>query len=86
VANERARQDARARILAGARVAFARKGMAATMADVAVSAGVSQGLPYRYFADKDTLVRALVTEAVQQADAEGLPLAPAGCMAWWPAW
>jgi AcrR family transcriptional regulator len=81
VANERARQDARARILAGARAAFARKGMAATMADVAVAAGVSQGLPYRYFADKDALVRALVTEAVQQADAEGLPLAAPGSAA-----
>jgi AcrR family transcriptional regulator len=81
VANERARQDARARILAGARAAFARKGMAATMADVAVSAGVSQGLPYRYFADKDALVRALVTEAVQQADAEGSPLAAPGSAA-----
>lgn len=81
VANERARQDARARILAGARAAFARKGMAATMTDVAVSAGVSQGLPYRYFADKDALVRALVTEAVQQADAEGLPMAAPGSAA-----
>jgi AcrR family transcriptional regulator len=81
LANERVRQDARARILAGARAAFARKGMAATMADVAASAGVSQGLPYRYFADKDTLVRALVTEAVQQADAEGSPLAAPGSAA-----
>src|ERR1700733_9614230 len=81
LANERVRQDARARILAGARAAFARKGMAATMADVGASAGVSQGLPYRYFADKDTLVRALVTEAVQQADAEGSPLAAPGSAA-----
>jgi len=80
-ANERARHDARARILTGARAAFARKGMAATMADVAAAAGVSQGLPYRYFADKDALARALVTEAVQQADAEGLPLAAPGSAA-----
>jgi AcrR family transcriptional regulator len=55
--------------------------MAATMADVAASAGVSQGLPYRYFADKDTLVRALVTEAVRQADGEGSPLAAPGSAA-----
>jgi AcrR family transcriptional regulator len=48
------------------------------MADVAASAGVSQGLPYRYFSDKDDLVRALVTEAVRQADTEGLPLALPG--------
>lgn len=74
VANERVRQEARARILAGARVAFARQGLAATMADVAASAGVSQGLPYRYFSDKDDLIRALVTETVRQADAAGLPL------------
>jgi AcrR family transcriptional regulator len=73
-ANERLRRAARARILAGARGAFARKGMAATMADVAVAAGVSQGLAYRYFGDKDDLVRALVGEAVQQADAGGSPL------------
>lgn len=73
-ANERARRDARARIIAGAREAFARKGTAATMADVAVAAGVSQGLPYRYFCDKDDLVRALVGDAIQQADAGGSPL------------
>ena len=81
VANQRARRDARARIVAGARAVFARKGLAATMADVAASAGVSQGLPYRYFSDKDALVRALVTEAVQQADAEGSPLASPGSAA-----
>jgi AcrR family transcriptional regulator len=81
VANERVRQDARARILAGARAAFARKGMATTMADVAASAGVSQGLPYRYFADKDALIRALVTEAVRQAGTEGSPLEAPGSAA-----
>jgi AcrR family transcriptional regulator len=74
MANKQVRREARARILAGARAAFARKGVAATMADVAASAGVSQGLPYRYFSDKDDLIRALVTEAVRQADAEGSPL------------
>jgi AcrR family transcriptional regulator len=78
VANERVRRQARDQILAGARSAFARKGLAATMADVAVSAGVSQGLPYRYFSDKDDLIRAPVTEAVRQSDAEGLPLASPG--------
>ena len=80
-ANERLRRDARARILAGARRAFARKGMAATMTDVAAAAGVSQGLAYRYFSDKDDMVRALVGEAVQQADASGSPLAWPGSAA-----
>jgi AcrR family transcriptional regulator len=51
------------------------------MADVAASAGVSQGLPYRYFSDKDDLVRTLVTEAVHQADAEASPLTASGTAA-----
>ena len=51
------------------------------MADVAASAGVSQGLPYRYFSDKDALIRALVTEAVEQADAKGAALALPGSAA-----
>jgi AcrR family transcriptional regulator len=53
-----------ARILAGARQAFARKGLGATMADVAAAAGVSQGLAYRYFEDKNALMLALVEQAV----------------------
>lgn len=81
VANERLRQQARARILDGARKAFARKGLAATMTDVAAAAGVSQGLPYRYFSDKDELIRALVTETVRQADAGASPLAAPGSAA-----
>ena len=80
-ANERIRQDTRTRILAGATEAIARKGLAATMSDVAAAAGVSQGLPYRYFADKDALIRALVTEAVQQADGQVSPLAMPGSAA-----
>jgi AcrR family transcriptional regulator len=35
------------------------------MAEVAAAAGVSQGLAYRYFANKDELYRALVAEAMQ---------------------
>jgi AcrR family transcriptional regulator len=38
------------------------------MAEVAAAAGVSQGLAYRYFANKDELFRALVAEAVQSGD------------------
>lgn len=44
---------------------FARRGLAATMAEVAAAADVSQGLAYRYFAGKDELFRALVEEAVR---------------------
>jgi AcrR family transcriptional regulator len=66
--NERVRDEQRARILEGARAVFARRGMAATMADVAAAAGVSQGLAYRYFAGKDELYRALVADAMRPDD------------------
>lgn len=55
----------RVKILAGARLAFARDG-AATMADVAAAAGVSQGLAYRYFASKEAIYRELVEQALEQ--------------------
>lgn len=58
----------RAAILAGARLAFARKGATTTMADVATAAGVSQGLAYRYFANKEEIYRALLSQAVAQAE------------------
>lgn len=57
----------RANILEGARRAFAHKGQAATMADVAQAAGVSQGLAYRYFASKEQIYRELVEQALEQA-------------------
>src|SRR5215468_2908368 len=66
--NERVRDEQRARILDGAREVFARRGMAATMAEVAAAAGVSQGLAYRYFASKNELFRALVAETMQWSD------------------
>jgi AcrR family transcriptional regulator len=64
-ANQRVRDEQRARILDGARTVFARRGMAATMAEVAAAAGVSQGLAYRYFASKDELFHALVADAMR---------------------
>src|SRR5215218_9458437 len=63
-ANQQLRSVQRAKILAGARTAFARRGLATTMADVAAAAGVSQGLAYRYFAGKDEIYLALVEEAL----------------------
>ncbi len=56
---QRPHETQRANILEGARRVFARKGKAATMADVAEAAGVSQGLAYRYFASKQEIYREL---------------------------
>jgi AcrR family transcriptional regulator len=64
-ANQRIREEQRAKILDSARKVFARKGMAATMADVAAEASVSQGLAYRYFASKEALFHELVEQSVQ---------------------
>lgn len=65
--NQRIREEQRAKILAAARKVFARKGIAATMADVAAAAEISQGLAYRYFANKDALFHALVEQTIQFA-------------------
>jgi AcrR family transcriptional regulator len=43
-ANQRIRTEQRKRILDAARIVFARKGLAATMDDIAERAGVSHGL------------------------------------------
>lgn len=62
------REAQRANILEGARRVFARKGKAATMADIAAAAQVSQGLAYRYFASKNEIYRELVMQSIEQAD------------------
>jgi AcrR family transcriptional regulator len=67
-ANQRIRDQQCAKILDGARRAFARRGLATTMAEVATAAGVSQGLAYRYFADKDALFRALLEEGIRSSE------------------
>jgi AcrR family transcriptional regulator len=64
-ANQRLREAQQAKILEGARKAFTRKGWAATMTDVAAASEVSQGLAYRYFANKEVLVRTLIEQAIQ---------------------
>lgn len=64
-ANQRLREEQRARILEGARKVFAQKGMAATMAEVAAAAEVSQGLAYRYFASKEALFKELLEQVIQ---------------------
>jgi AcrR family transcriptional regulator len=65
-ANERIRAAQRAAILAAARTVFARRGLAATMGEVAAAAGVSHGLAYRYFAGKAQLFRALAQDVLTQ--------------------
>ncbi len=66
-ANQRIREEQRNKILEAARKVFARKGMAATMDDIASEAAISHGLAYRYFANKEALVRALIEQAIQQS-------------------
>ncbi|MBO0791646.1 MAG: TetR/AcrR family transcriptional regulator [Ktedonobacteraceae bacterium] len=68
-ANQRIREEQRAKILEAAWKVFARKGMAATMAEVATAADVSYGLAYRYFASKEALFRALVEQIMQDGPA-----------------
>ena len=75
-ANQRLRDEQRAKIMEGALKVFARRGLAATMAEVATEAGVSQGLAYRYFAGKDDLFRALVRESLQPTDTPQLTGTP----------
>ncbi len=56
-------QDRRDSILAAARDAFAKNGFEGTsIADIARAAGVSDGLVYRYFANKRDLLNAVLTE------------------------
>ncbi|HEX2912132.1 MAG TPA: TetR/AcrR family transcriptional regulator [Chloroflexia bacterium] len=63
-ANQRIREIQRIRILEAARKVFARKGMAATITDIATEAQISLGLAYRYFTDKEAIFNALVAQIV----------------------
>src|SRR5260370_38503749 len=77
-ANQHIREEQRAKILDGARKVFARKGMAATMAEVAAEASVRQGLAYRYFASKEAIFHVLEEQAVQPriAGIQRIPRSP----------
>jgi AcrR family transcriptional regulator len=68
-AKQRIREEQRAHILEAARRVFARKGLAATVDDVAAEAAVSHGLAYRYFANKEALFSELVVQALQEPSA-----------------
>ena len=64
-AKQRIRKEQRAKILEAARRVFVRKGLAATVDDVAAEAGVSHGLAYRYFANKEAIFYELVSQDLQ---------------------
>ncbi|MCY0870261.1 MAG: TetR/AcrR family transcriptional regulator [Firmicutes bacterium] len=57
------RDQQRTNILRAALHVFARHGWAATMADIAQRAQVSQGLAYRYFESKEEIFASLIAEA-----------------------
>ena len=63
-ANQRIREAQRAKILESARGVFARKGMEATITDIAAEAQISLGLAYRYFTDKEAIFSELVKQTV----------------------
>ncbi|HEX4203162.1 MAG TPA: TetR/AcrR family transcriptional regulator [Ktedonobacteraceae bacterium] len=66
-ANQRIREAQRAKILESARSVFARKGMEATITDIAAEAQISIGLAYRYFADKEAIFSELVKQTIPAA-------------------
>lgn len=70
-ANQQIRAEQRGKILDAALQVFARKGLDATMDEVATEASVSHGLAYRYFASKEALIEAVV-EQVTTTDPAGL--------------
>lgn len=62
------RDERKEQILDTAAAVFAQKGLASTkISDLAAAAGVSQGLLYRYFSDKEDVFAALVERAVHHA-------------------
>jgi AcrR family transcriptional regulator len=82
-ANQRIKDERREQILKAALQIFARKGLAAArISDIAAAAGLSYGLVYHYFRDKEEIFVELVRRAVgggvqvtQAAlDVEGPPL------------
>ena len=70
-ANQKLRKETTQKILDGAAAVFATKGSAATIADIAAKAEVSQGLAYHYFKSKEEIFAILVKQA---AEAGGGPV------------
>jgi AcrR family transcriptional regulator len=71
-AYEEIRDRANRRILEAARRVFARKGLGATVADIADEAGVSQGLAYRYFPSKEAIFHTLLRQMLQPGEVDRL--------------
>jgi AcrR family transcriptional regulator len=66
--NQRIREEQRERILKAASTVFAHKGFTDTkMTDIAAAAGVSYGLAYHYFKDKEEIFTRLVEHALSGA-------------------
>ncbi len=63
--NEQIRKETTKKILDAATATFAAKGRAATMADIASKAGISQGLAYHYFASKEEIFATLVKQGAE---------------------
>jgi AcrR family transcriptional regulator len=64
------RENTRRRILEAASRVFAKKGLGATISDIASEAGVSQGLAYRYFPSKDAIFHTLLRQLFQSGEAD----------------
>lgn len=61
-------------LLRAAEEVFASRGLDATVADIAMRAGVGKGTFFRHFASKDELISALVRSHVEELDAIGQAL------------
>jgi len=62
--NQRIREEQTRKILLAATKVFAHKGLAATkMADIAAEAGISYGLLYHYFTNKELIFKAAIERA-----------------------
>ena len=67
-------EDRRAQIIAAARRLFAHRGFdATTTREIATEAGISDALIYRYFPDKQALLRAIVDEGIDRFASMGPP-------------
>jgi len=67
------RDKANRRILEAARSVFARRGLGATVSDIAKEAGVSQGLAYRYFPSKEAIFHTLLRQMLQSGESTNSP-------------